>query len=75
MRWEYHGVKSHGILLYTMVYNAILVFIWWNMFCVKLQYVHYNNLYYFLVMLMLYHIYVIEIYDGMYVRNIVNILN
>ena len=64
MRWEYHGVKRHGILLYTMVYYTILVFICWNMFCVK--YVRYNNLHYLpMSCWYLYYKYIIVIYDGM----------
>ena len=45
VRWKFHGVKRHGVSLSTMVCYAILVFICLNMFCVKLQYVRFDNLY------------------------------
>ena len=71
MRCKYHGFERRDILFYTMVYYAILLFICWNMFCVKLQYVPYNNSYWLPVVIMLYYVYVIVIYD-MYIMNKVN---
>ena len=67
MRWEYRGVKryviSDAVLCNTGIY--ILKFVLCQIaiiFCI-------TN-----VVLMLYYIYVIAIYDGMYVRDMVNIL-